>query len=240
MNMTKRAILIAIPALTGCGDSASTETPISTGTLTICEAGDGSSLDDEFGEDMTLDISGTVIAINSDAVECSRSITVENADGDSWTVGLSVTDDQGEDVLLDIDLELDDTVELVYRSRLVWGEVKGFTISDSEGLVLAVEEGTWGGALEPELLEGFSTSRNDELLATEREECMVRKSYAMEFEGDESLTLQPYEEDFLFVNSQQMRAVAVASVVPGPGKSCTTSDTTDIHSWLLSRVPTSP
>ena len=69
MNKTVHALLLAIPVLTGCGGS------LSTGNLVVCQAGGLNPLDDEIGGDQGLDISGTVTAIDSDAVDCSHSIT---------------------------------------------------------------------------------------------------------------------------------------------------------------------
>ena len=202
------------------------------GYLTVCAS---SEMDmDMDGGGYGIDLSGTVVALDDGTTECSRSVTVENANGNRLSVGLTVKDAEDLDITPNIDLQQGDSVVLTYRDRVVWGSVSGFVIYEDQTLVLAAEEGTWGGALKDVDL-GFTVSLSAEPIAVKRTECVTTEGYALLFEGDETVSVEPVSTAPFQVDGQPLNAIAIRADVLGPGRNCSVSDLSSSRTWVVAR-----
>ena len=220
-------------ALGGCPAPDKPRAVPPTGALELC-------LPIPAGDDTLVSVEGIVVAVDDGTSGCARSVTLEAADGSLHTVGWTVLDDHGADRSPAADLDVGGAVAFGMRAHMVFGEVRGLRITDEGGLVLAADEGTWGGGLDPEEV-GFSVEHGG-VFATVEEECR-RTDYArLRFTSDEmTVELAPLEEeqDFVLVADEAgIEAVSVralASIQHGPGRSCEVSDQTDTLSWVAWR-----
>ena len=217
------SVLLLSGLLVGCGDS-----PVSDGQLTFC-----STASPEM-EETGVALAGVVSALNDGSVECSESVTLVGEDDAVLTVGFTVLDENGDDVTPALDLAVDDTVEGIYRYKMVWGTVEGLVLSDADGLVLAADQGTWGGSLEEGDID-FAVSRGAEVLDTEVTECVTTERHGVVFEADETVEVAPFGQGEIAVGGQSLAAWAVSSTVLGPGRNCEISDQTDSLAWAVVR-----
>lgn len=186
------------------------------------------------GDDLDLLLDGTVTAVEADA-SGARSVTVDDGAGEVHTVGLSVGDAADADIAPALDVAVGDAVHLVYRYRFVWGDVAGFALSDADGLVVAAEEGAWGGALQEGDVPGLSVRRGDDVVAREAAECQPLEGFSLVFEGDEAVELVPVDTAPLSVDGAALTAIAVASWDYGESATCQISDVTGYDSWVVHR-----
>lgn len=232
--------VLLIAALSGCSQEDPNHTgTIVNGTLSVCLGGPEGTVT----EDAELLISGTIKSIDtgvSDAmnlVTCgtdpTHSIEIEDANGATWTVGLSV-DFAGEDKTPVFDVAEGDIIDLDFRERLVWGTVAGFTLSDDLGLIAAVDEGTWGGALDPGQT-GIEVTPGDTVLQTEVTECQPIETFDLTFQAESDVTLRPGYGAHLTVAGNDLWALAVAAWDYGSSPDCSISDATGASSWLVYR-----
>jgi len=220
--MNRIPLLLPALVLCACGDA------VQNGSLSLCSTVETS------WEDTLLEVSGTVVALDDGTVDCSRSVTLKDAEDNLYTVGLTVLDGDGNDITEPIDLAVDQEADLLYSFIMVWGTAAGLTLHDEDGLVLAADEGTWGGAL-ADIDLGFSVAYSEDPIATRREECMVTDGHAILFQGDALVTLDPVTTTGIQVDGQSLNATAVRANKLSSGRNCSISDTTDSLTWLVSR-----
>lgn len=204
-----------------------TEGVVERGEVEICLGGpDGQATD------VALDFQVTVGG-EGEVAGCEGRLMTD-AEGAEWALGLRVTGAEGED--LGPAIEWGEVGALSFRDRMVWGDVAGVQLLDWEGaLLLAADEGWWGGAFEAGELEGFSARRGDELVATEPTECEPIEGYTLEFSADEQLSLTPVEEGLLHVGGRAFTAMAVAAWDYGEGAGCSVSDNSGATAWVMVR-----
>lgn len=222
-----RPLLALLALLTGCPATEIVER----GAVTVCLDGGRPSGDD----DVDLAISGTVTAVGAATADCGPSVTVEDAAGAATTVALRVTDAAAADITPPIDVAIGDAVELVYRWRLVWGDVAGFVLSDDGGLVVAAEEGGWGGALEAGDVPGLTVRRGDAPVASEASSCQPREAFELVFEADDTVTLVAVDSAPVTIAGVAATALAVAVWDYGESEGCQISDGTGYTSWVVHR-----
>ncbi len=225
----KHALTLILPALLAC-DVADALPEVESGALTICTDADGSS-----GNDDDVDIEGTVVAIDDGAVDCTRTITVQDAQGELTSFGYSLSDAAGDDISPALDVSEGDTVDVRYRYRLVWGDVAGLIVEDATGPVFAGDEGGWGGAIDLDQIDGFSVSRGEDVIARTSGACEPLQGHEIQFDGDDSLALVPVSSGELTLDGVAMTAFAVKATTWGTSTNCATSDSTDHFSWAIAR-----
>lgn len=228
MRLTPHLFWLALPvSLTACSKGfPSEDEPLVVGTVTVCT-------DVAPDDGQAHDVSGTVVAIDAAASDCTHTITIEDADGVQHVVGWTVERDDGMTLTYELDLAEGDAVDLRVRSVLVWGDVQGFVLHDADGLVVAVDEGTWGGALEPDDT-GVGVAHGT-LLQTEAGDCETLEYARILFDADVEMETDPVETRLLPLDGVEYMAMGVASITRGPGESCEITDQTDELSWIIWR-----
>ena len=161
MSQIRLAITACIVSTACSKDDGSDPPPPEMGVVDICT-------DVPAGDDTLHAFSGVVVAMDDGSTDCTHSITIEDADGERHTVGWSVTDDNGADHTPAADVAEGDSIRLEIRAHMVFGDVRGLVIRDDDGLLLAADEGTWGGGLREEET-GLGISHGSVLAETETE-----------------------------------------------------------------------
>ena len=220
--------LLSLTLLAACdGGSPLAPAGVDRGAIAVCLDGGRPS-----GEDTDIQLQGTITEIDAHAGDCTRAFTVEDADGVQSTIGLLVLDADNLDITPDLNVEVGAEVSLIYRYRMVWGDVAGFSVSDSTGLVAAAEEGAWGGALEADDLGGLSVSVG-ELIGSEETSCEPVEGHSLVFSGDEDMELDPIDSDTVVVAGRTLTAHAIAAYEWGAGNGCDISDNTGRTAFVV-------
>ena len=206
----------------GCG------APVAEGQIAIC------STELPQAEESGVVLSGVVSALNDGSVDCTESVTLTGEDDAVMTVGYTVLDADGMDITPALDLAVNDAVSGMYRNTMVWGTVEALVLEDASGLILAVDQGTWGGGLEDDDI-GFSVSFGADVIASEQSECVTKDQYAIVFEADETVAIEPVGSSAIEIDGQVLTAHAVAASMRGPGTRCEVSDQPDYLSWAVVR-----
>jgi hypothetical protein len=209
--------------------------PISQGTISICSSIESS------GESSTTSLSGTITAIGDSSSECAQSITITKDNGDTETIGLTLVTKThphrgsiSSEITPPFDVEIGDSVDLSFHYLSMFGYTTGFILEDEDGLIMAADEGGWGGAL-ADVEKGFTVTRAEEPFQITRTDCLTVESYQTIFEGDQSVEIYPLETEAMTVNGQSLYAHAVRAEINGPGKRCEMSDRADQLSWVVYR-----
>lgn len=186
-------------------------------------------------EDLDLTVEGTVTAVGAGTGGCAVDVTIEDAAGSATTIGLAVSDHANADVTPALDVAVGDAVSLLYRYRFVWGDTAGFVLSDADGLVVAAEEGYWGGALRDGDVSGLTVTRGEEVLSSEPTDCLPVEGFDLTFAGDDTATLIPVDSTTVSVGGVEVTALAVAAWDHGEPTGCDMSDATGVTAWVVSR-----
>lgn len=224
-------MLIALLALSACDTDLDNVFPtgVDEGEVLVCWNGGRPT-----GSDLHVAMTGTVVGIDQNLGNCTHSVTVEDEDGIQNTVGFTVFAEDGSDLTPELDVTMGQQMALGYRYRMVWGDVSGFMLVDTVGMVAAVDEGTWGGAFEegdvPDL-----TVRYGELIGKEATSCEPVEGYSVVFEADEDSEISPVGQGTVLYNGQELTAFAVAGWKWGEGDGCDVSDATDRLAWVVFR-----
>ncbi len=229
-------ISILFLALAGCSEL---EPPVN-GSIDACLGGPSSALG---GDDLEVEISGTVTGVDVESADMNladcntaptHSIEITDEAGDIWTVGLSV-DRDGSDETPIFAVDEGATIDLTFRDKMVWGTVSAFTLSDEDGLIAAVEEGTWGGALNTDDTPGLEVSRGKDVIGTESTDCMPIETYTIVFAADEKAELEPFQSAIIDIGGLAYNGLPVASYDYGDGTNCQVSDISGATSWVVYR-----
>ena len=201
-------------------------TPIQSGDVTVCLDGGRPTAD------LALDVAGPITAVGEG--DCGAELTMEDGDGIAHTIGYAAKDGDAADITPVSSLAVGDTVQLAYDYRFVWGDVAGFAIYADDGLVVAADEGVWGGAFALDMLDGLTVSYGDKL-GTEETDCMPMDGYTMVFHGDSDVVVEPINSAEVEIGGVAVQALAVAAWQWGQPHGCQVSDTTDHLAWVVSR-----
>lgn len=204
--------------------------PVERGDVVVCLDGERS-----WGPDIDLELSGTVTSIGAGDDPCVWGATLDDGAGTVASIGFGVRDAEGGDLTPPIDLVAGDTVQLTYRYRVVWGDVAGFVLSDGVGVVVAAEEGAWGGALHASDVPGLTVQRGEDVVATEPTECQPIEGYEIVYTGDEALTLTPVSSGTVQIGGAPLTAMALAAYDYGASATCQVADQTGETSWVVVR-----
>ena len=198
------------------------------GDLSVCLDGRR----DSTGNDVDIEVAGTVIALDDTPGECSRSVVVDDGLGTVLHLGIVALDADGGDITPDMGVAVGDVVHAVYRYRMVWGDVAGFALTRDGALGAAADEGAWGGALAPDDLPGLAVTPGD-VVATERGDCLPVEGHSLVFTGDDTVEVVPVSSSSVDVDGSPLSALAVAAWGYGEPTGCDMSDTTDVYAFVV-------
>lgn len=213
-------------------------------SLVAClpDPGDGRidlCLDDQGGgNDVDLEVEGTLGSVDGSTTQCAqstRTLTFDDGEGVTHTLGITVLDDDGADITPALDLEPGATISVLYRYRMVWGSTAGVVVTDAEGLVAAFEQGGWGGALQAGDVPGLEVTVGSEIVAEQRTACEPRQGRELVFGADETVTLTPVTSRALTVDGVGATALALAAYEYGDGGTCNVEDNTGFTTWAVYR-----
>ena len=213
--------------LAGCTDQA-----VERGSVLVClEGPQGEVIDEE------LSLHGMVGAASPGSVcDSTRTYTVADELKGTYTFGFEIRDDSQADMTPQLEVDEGDEVSLLYRDRLVWGDVAGFVLEDFEGaLIAAGDEGTWGSALDLGDVDGLSVDRGEEVVSREEGECQPIEGYEIEFSADDDAVLTPIDAEEITIEGLPFTAIGVAAWDYGESKDCQMTDVTGVTAWAVFR-----
>jgi len=165
----------------------------------------------------------------------TRGIEIIDDNGDTWHLGVALTDEDGQRLDTPNLAFTGRDVTLTYRYRKPWGDVSGYVLSDRDGLVAAADEGSWGGALRQDDVPGVSIRVGEEIIAQEETGCSTLVGYDLIFEADTAVTLSPVASATLKVDGRNHRAHALDAHEDLSGESCANQEMPGVFGWAITR-----
>ena len=129
--------------------------------------------------------SGTLQEIREQSGTCTVEFII-NDGSTEHIVGFSILDNNNTDVTPVPAWEVGNEVTLTTHIAFSFGFSSGMVLEDDDGVLFAVDEGAWGGALTGVDLP-FSIEQSENPVATEETECITTEGFAQNFE-DESFS----------------------------------------------------
>lgn len=166
---------------------------------------------------------------------CSVELVIVDETQTEHIIGYSVFDPEGNEATLEGQFvprwSAADNVSLIVYSKMGFGMESGIILEDDDGLMVALEGGSWGGALsEVDLPFVVEHSEND--IGSLEEDCLTTTGYTFKI-GEEYMA--PFGEFDIDLENQAYTFGAIAALEFGPGRNCETSDMSDRFSWMLLR-----
>jgi hypothetical protein len=187
-------------SLLGCQEAEEVPpTPIEFGSAVACI---GNNLAVSFGgTELAYALEGEVEetdagAIAFNVVPCPAGVThnlqVRTPDGVRWVLGWRVQDRAGGDVGRSLPLEAGTPVSVVFRAESTGLLNSGFVVRDEHGVVGAVGVSNTYKALLQDELADFTVDYGA-WSSTNEWECGTVHGYQVDFKGDETLSLTPFD-----------------------------------------------
>ena len=201
--------------------------PPQSGRLTLCIPDDlRPSMEDE----APVAFSGTLQEIREQSGTCTVEFII-NDGSTEHIVGFSILDNNDTDVTPVPAWEVGNEVTLTTHIAFSFGFSSGMVLEDDDGVLFAIDEGAWGGALTGVDLP-FSIEQSENPVATEKTECITTEGFAQNFEGE---SFSPFSINDVELEGQAFTFVAIEASEFGPGSSCEVSDMSDVFSWAVLR-----
>ena len=175
-------------------------------------------------------LTGKLVDIREGSGDCIAELVFHTQDTEH-VVGYSILDPEGNDATFIPSWTSAENVTLSTHISFVFGMSYGLVLKDSEGTLMALDEGTWGGALKDAELP-FEVGHSESNIGSIEDECMTKTGFALTI-GDEELV--PFGEFDIAIEGQDFTFVAVSAVEYGPGTSCEVSDMSDEFAWGVFR-----
>ena len=209
---------------------AACSAPSQSGFVRVCIDGARQAI----GDDVDLTLSGVVTGVTTGDPVCGTEVSFEDENGDVRSVGVMAFEDEAGEVPIPIDVGLaaGAPIDVTYRYRMVWGDVAGVVVTAAEGVVLAADEGGWGGALEAGDVAGLAVSSGDDIVGYSAG-CARYASRTIVFDADEPVEIAPVGEGEGTILGRPMRFWAIANVDADGTGSCLVSDSPHPLAWAL-------
>ena len=217
------------------------ETDIRSGEVALCLANNSGTMLNQTATAQWSNI-GTVVSVNEldgsavPGLDCAEnaahSVEIEELDGTVWTLAYGVTDQTGAHVAPPLDITVGDTVNFLFRQKQAPNTpARGFVVVDGNGLVAALDNGISGGALKQEDIDGLSVNRGLDV-GDNKEDCGMRSGSLIQFQGNETVSIEPFSTSTVTIGSASFQAYAVSAYYWTKG-SC--DENTDEFSWAIFR-----
>lgn len=185
-------------------------------------------------------VTGEVLALGAgaegglhpcDSSVVDHSVALLDGDGVTWLLGYGLRDADGKTAGPPLDIDQGSTATLTFRSVQSFGTAAGFVLSDDTGVVVAVEAGAWGPALESGDVPGLTVAVGDEV-ATSTDGCGTVVSSSLVFTGDDTQTVTPVGSETVSVGGVELEAWALAA---WDYEDVRCTDVAGVVSWALFR-----
>ena len=174
-------------------------------------------------------VTGALVTIREGS-DCAAELVIQTADSE-LAVGYSILDPDGVDATFIPDWTSAENVTLSTHISAEFGMSYGLILEDSSGIMLALEQGSWGGALKNAELP-FEADQSEAAIGVIETECLTSTGYDLVV-GDNQFT--PFGVFDLALDDQDFTFVAVSAMEYGPGQRCEASDMSDVFAWGLFR-----
>ncbi len=213
---------------------------IRSGELVMCLTNDGGAAVHPTAS-AAWDVTGTVTSVaemNGEAnpqLDCAEdaayAIDIQQTDGTTWTVAYGILDNNGQQSAPAPDVASGDTVNLLFRQVLNAPPARGMVLIDGQGLVIAMDNGIAGGALEKDAIDGLMVRRGLDI-GQSKDDCGKRSGAQIEFKTGGTMTLEPYTVSRVQLDDGQFEVYAISSFY-WPGSAC--DESADEMAWALFR-----
>jgi hypothetical protein len=174
-------------------------------------------------------VTGSLLDIREGS-NCAAELVFQS-EGVEHIVGYSILDPEGNDATFIPEWTSAENVTLSTHISFVFGMSYGLVLEDDNGIMMALDQGSWGGALKnAELPFVVEQSEND--IGSIEDECMTKTGYTFKIGEDH---MAPFGEFDLTIDEQDFTFVAVSAIEYGPGQSCSISDMSDEFAWGIFR-----
>ena len=211
---------------TACTQKTVSTDPV-VGTIQLCISED---LQPSMETEEPIFITGDLLDIRESTGDCAAELVFQVEDAEH-IIGYSILDPEGNDSTFIPEWNAAEEVTLSTHISFVFGMSYGLILEDSNGIMMALDEGSWGGALRDANLP-FEVEQSESALGSNEGECVTTTGYALTI-GEEEMA--PFGEYDLDIEGQSFTFFAVSAVEYGPGTSCEVSDMSDVFSWALFR-----
>jgi hypothetical protein len=169
---------------------------------------------------------GSLLDIREGSGDCTAELVFQTEEAEH-VIGYSILDPEGNDASFIPSWTSAENVTLSTHISFVFGMSYGLVLEDDSGIMLALDEGTWGGALQDAELP-FEVGQSENDIGSTEQECMTKTGFALTIGDDELL---PFGEFDIAIDEQNFTFIAVSAVEYGPGTSCSISDMSDEFAW---------
>ena len=165
------------------------------------------------GNGRTKFLTGNLVDIRDGSGDCTAELVFQTEDAEH-VIGYSILDPEGNDATFIPDWTSAENITLSTHISFVFGMAYGLVLEDDNGIMMALDEGTWGGALKDAELP-FEVGQSDNEVGFIEEECMTKTGFALTI-GDEELA--PFGEFDIGIDGQDFTFVSVSAIQYGPGQ----------------------
>ena len=202
------------------------EPPPVAGSIQLCIPSD---LSPSMSTEEPISITGNLVDIREGS-ECAAELVFQTEDAEH-VVGYTILDPQGNDATFLPEWSSAEDVTLTTHIAASFGMSYGLVLEDESGIMMALDEGTWGGALRNAGLP-FAVEQSEHDIGTVQEECASKTGYTFKIGEDH---MAPFGVFDLVIEEQSFDFVAVSAIEYGPGLSCSISDLSDEFAWGIFR-----
>jgi hypothetical protein len=208
-------IFISLFSLAACKPA----TDIRSGELVMCLSNDGgtaihssatASWDVTGSVQGVTELDGSTAALLDCAEDAAYAIDIQETDGTTWTVAYGIIDQDGAQAAPELDLKTNDTVNLIFRQVESTPAARGLVIIDGDGLVVAMDNGISGGALEADAVEGLMVRRGLDI-GQNKEDCGKRAGTQIEFLTGATVSLQPFTVSKVQLEQETFEVYAISA-----------------------------
>ena len=175
-------------------------------------------------------LTGDLIEVREGSGNCAVELVFQTEDAEH-IIGYSILDPEGNDATFVPEWTNIAGVTFSTHISFEFGMSYGLVLEDDSGIMLALDEGTWGGALKDADLP-FEVGQSEDTVGIIEEECMTKTGFTLTI-GDEELV--PFGEFDIAIDDQNFTFVAVSAIEYGPGTNCEVSDKSDEFAWGIFR-----
>lgn len=189
LTLTLIALVLATASI-GCvpgEDDDEQSEPLRAGRVQLCISvpSDDSG---EMPEDINQTFQGTIVGEVpaeqvGDSISCTATHALEvDVDGESWFLGYTVLDYEGNDITPVVGFTPGESVQLSIARKQIWGVVNAFSAESKDGPLLAINDGM-GATLPAGALEGMSVQEGSPYGARRADGCGTQVGHTLIFDA---------------------------------------------------------